>query len=117
MQVPHWCFQMGDQETPGRLCYLKADKGKRTLHLLHILPYISDPDDIILVNIGMHYNDMEELEEDMTMLGFALGNPALPKNRIWVETAPQHYDTPTGQHYDWSSLHGMSLFWGAQAST
>ncbi len=90
---------MGDVEKPGRLCYLKADKGKRTLHLLHILPYISDPDDIVLVNIGMHYNDMEELEEDMTMLGFALGNPALPKNRIWVETAPQHYDTPTGNQF------------------
>ena len=88
---------MGDIDTPGRICYLKADRGKRTLHLLHILPYISEPNDIMLVNIGMHYNNMEELEEDMTMLGFALGNPALPQNRIWVETAPQHYDTPTGK--------------------
>ena len=61
----------------------------------------------MLVNIGMHYNDMEELEEDMTMLGFALGNPALPKNRIWVETAPQHYDTPTGNQFS-------QLSWNAQ---
>ena len=78
------------------MCYLKADKGKRTIHLMHLLPYISEPDDILMVNIGMHYNDMEDLADDMSMLGFALGQPNLPKHRIWVETSPQHYDTPQG---------------------
>lgn len=87
---------MGTPELPGRLCYLKAHKLKRTLHLLRLLPYLSKPNDILMINIGIHYNDVEELGDDMTMLGFALGEPSLPKNRIWVETSPQHYDTPSG---------------------
>jgi len=45
---------------------------------------------------GIHYNDMTELGDDMTMLGFALGEPGLPKHKIWVETAPQHYLTASG---------------------
>ena len=39
---------------------------------------------------------LQELEEDMRMLAFALRSPELPKHKIWVETSPQHYETHTG---------------------
>ena len=154
-QTPLWCFQMGTPEDPGRLCYLKADRAKRTLHVLNLLPQLADPEDILLVNLGIHYNEMDDLavrnlhhssmrstgvdrssipplvkslilfsfpclchlqmyldhsyslflrgckillmKDDMTMVGFALGKYELPRHRIWVETPPQHYETPTGE--------------------
>jgi len=43
---------MGTKKNPGRLCYLKADKLKRALHVLNLLPYISDSNDILLINLG-----------------------------------------------------------------
>ena len=87
----------GDARGPGRLCYLKADRAKRTLHVLNLLPQLADPEDILLVNLGIHYNEMDDLADDMTMVGFALGKYELPRHRIWVETPPQHYETPTGE--------------------
>lgn len=90
---------MGTPEDPGRLCYLKADKVKRSLHMLNVLPSIAQPDDVMFINVGIHYNDMEDLAEDMTMLAYALENPRLPKYKIWVETFAQHYETPTGRQF------------------
>lgn len=87
---------MGTTLDPARLCYIKADKVMRSLHVLNVLPSLAQPNDILLINVGMHYNEMDKLEEDITMLAYALGNPALPRHKIWVETPPQHYETPTG---------------------
>jgi len=121
-RVAHWCFQMGTKKNPGRLCYLKADKLKRALHVLNLLPYISDSNDILLINLGIHYNDMTELGDDMTMLGFALGEPGLPKHKIWVETAPQHYLTASGS-FDMNKpmkeqlCHPLGTFQGTRLST
>ena len=97
LQTPLWCFQMGTPESPSRLCYLKADRAKRTLHVLNLLPQLADPEDILLINLGIHYNEMDDLADDMTMVGFALGKYELPRHRIWVETPPQHFETPTGE--------------------
>ena len=87
---------MGSPEDPGRICYIKADLAKRSIHIINLLPRLADPHDIVLINIGIHYNDMYELSEDMTMEGYALTQPGLPKNVFWVESGPQHYETSTG---------------------
>lgn len=88
---------MGSPENRGRICYVKADRAKRLMHVLNLMTKLAQPDDIILANIGIHYNDMSELSEDMPLIGSALKQPGLSKNVFWIETSPQHFGSPTGK--------------------
>ena len=104
MQVPYWCFVMGSPQERSRICYIKADQAKRGMHVLGLMPKLAAIDDIVLFNLGIHYNNMYQLEEDMTMVASALTQTGLPKNVFWVETAPQHFDTPDGELYIWFAV-------------
>ena len=79
------------------LLEIKGDVAKRLLYIIPLMKKLADPNDVILLGMGLHYNDMEDLGEDMLLIGDALSQPGLPKNTIWMETLPQHYDSGNGE--------------------
>ena len=66
---------------------------------MNLMPRLAGKDDVVLVNLGIHYNNMWDLQEDVTMMSTTLTQPGMPKNVFWVESGPQHYETETGAEY------------------
>lgn len=94
-RVAYWCRSFQNDTT---LCYINADTGKRTANVVKFLPRLVSRDDIVVMNIGLHFNRMEELRETAEVISAAVKSQrsSLPKRFYWKETSPQHYLTSTG---------------------
>ena len=81
-----------------RTCYLNADRGPRVLQLLEFLPMLADRDDTLIINVGIHYADMDEMRHDIDAVAQTIADKRdyLPWKTVWRESTAQHFGTFTG---------------------
>ena len=89
--------QCGNLADGARLCYLRADQPHTVLDLVTpILMTIGHPDDILVLNVGLHYSPDYEQELHKIASTFHVEQSTLPK-LLWMDTPPQHFLTEFGE--------------------
>lgn len=89
--------QCGNLVGSTRICYMRADKPHTVLDLIiPILMGIGFSNDLLLLNVGLHFSPHYEIELQKIAEVFQDQGSTLPK-LLWVDTPPQHFLTEFGE--------------------
>lgn len=80
------------------ICYLRADQA-HTVHelVLPLLMKLGTPEDIMVLNVGLHYSPTYE-QELQAIAAFHDKHKTKMPTLIWMDTPPQHFETPLGEY-------------------
>lgn len=99
MQYLQWCVPMYGGT---RMCFLRSNEGSFFAEsLMPLLPRLSRPDDVVLLNFGLHTHDNGTLWgyiQELEAFGraYAAHKDGLPQF-LWRQTSVQHFTTIIGK--------------------
>jgi len=86
-----------------RMCFLRANTGSFVAkNLMPLIPRLAVPEDVVLLNFGLHSNDNGTLWgyiQELEAFGeqYQRQKEQMPQF-LWRQTSVQHFDTPIGDH-------------------